>query len=97
MQDYGIVTERVVRTVYHVESGQSSRVLMEAIIFRQPRQALVLTRRTLTPNATGAIGSYTQISGATLEEWKRNMEESTLMLWKPLPPPGSGLELNWKD
>ena len=86
--------ETVERTVYHVDSGLYLRVLMEAIIYQQPRPALVLTRLILTPNATDVIDSYTVISGDTLEEWKKNMEENDLMIWKPLPPQGYGLDLN---
>jgi len=94
MQDYGTVVESLERTVYHVESGTYMKTLMEAIIYRLPRPALVLTRITSMPSATGAIGSYTLISGATLEDWKRSLAESDLMLWKPLPPQGSGLDLS---
>lgn len=95
MRDYGIVLETLERTVFHADSGLYLKSLMEAIIYRKDRTpVLVLTRRILTPNATNAIGSYTVISGTTLEEWKRNMEESTLMLWKPLPSNESGLEMS---
>lgn len=94
MLDYGIVMERVERAVFHVESGLVLPSSMEAIIFRRPRPVLVIVRRTYTHNATVAIGSYTVISGATLEDWKKSLEESDLMLWRPLPPPGSGLDLS---
>lgn len=95
MRDYGTVLERVERTVYHADTGLYSRVLMEAIIYhRDQTQVLVLMRRTLTHNVISATGIYTQISGDTLEEWKQNMEESTSMLWKPLPSNASGLEMN---
>lgn len=94
MQDFGTVMERVVVPVYHVESGLTLNTLMEAIIYRRPHPVLVLTRSTLTHSATDATGSYTVISGATLEGWKQSMAESDLMLWKPLPPHGSGLEMN---
>lgn len=94
MQDYGTVLERLELPVYHADSGLTSRCLMEAIIYRRPRPVLVLMRSILTPNATDVTGSYTVISGATLEEWKQSMAESDLMFWKPLPPLGSGLDLN---
>lgn len=95
MQDYGTVTEQMVRTVYHAEGGSHTKVLMEAIIYHKDQTpVLVLMRRTYPLNAINAIGIYTQISGVTLEEWKQNMEESTSMLWKPLPPNGYGLEIN---
>ena len=94
MRDFGTVVEQVERPVYHVESGLHLKSWMEAIIYQRPRPALVLTRTTYMPNATVATGSYTQILGDTLEDWKRNLEEQDLMLWKPLPPPGSGLDLS---
>jgi hypothetical protein len=95
MRDYGTVVERVERVVYHVPSGSLLPSWMEAIIYQRPKPVLVLTRSTLMPNASAAIGIYTVISGATLEEWKQNMAEQDLMLWKPLPDPKSGLETNW--
>lgn len=95
MQDYGTVMGRMERTVFHVESGTYLPTLTEAIIYQQPRPVLVLMRQISMRNATAATGSYTLISGATLEEWKQSMEESTSMHWKPLPPQGSGLDLNW--
>lgn len=94
MQDYGTVAERVVVPVYLADTGFHTICSMEAIIYRQPRPVLVLTRTISMPNATAATGSYTVISGATLEDWKRNLEETDLMLWKPLPPHGSGLDLS---
>lgn len=94
MQDLGTVVERVELDVFHVESGLHLRCLMEAIIYRQPRPALVLTRLILTPNVTAATGSYTVISGVTLEEWKVSMEENDLMIWRPLPVRTSGLDLS---
>lgn len=94
MRDYGTVVEQMERVVYHVESGSLLPCLMEAIIYRQPSPVLVLTRTIYMPNATGAIGSYTVISGDTLEDWKQNLAEADLMLWKPLPDRGSGLDLN---
>lgn len=95
MQDYGTVVEQVERIVYHAESGKYTQSLMEAIIYRPgPTPVLVITRKMCTPNVGNVIGSYTVISGATLGDWKKRLEESDSMLWKPLPPSGSGLDLN---
>ena len=94
MQDYGTVLGVVERPVYHVKSGLNMRSLMEVIIYQQPHPALVLVRTTYTLNATVVTASYTVISGATLGDWKRKLEESDSMLWRPLPPPGSGLDLS---
>jgi hypothetical protein len=95
MHDYGTVLERVVVPVYLVDSGFHTMSSMEAIIYQQPYPVLVLTRTTLMPNATDATGSYTLISGATLEDWKQSLAESDSMLWKTLPRDGSGLDLNF--
>lgn len=90
MQDLGIVLETVVRDVLVAESGLVMESLMAATLYQLPHPVLVLTRETSTPNAIGATVSYTVISGSTLEEWKRNMEEASLMIWSPLLDPING-------
>lgn len=92
MQDYGTVMEMVEQLVYHVESGLVTNSLMVATIYQRLFPRLVLTRETYTPNATDVTVSYTQISGATLEGWKKSLEEADLMIWKPLPGQRSGHE-----
>lgn len=94
MHDSGTVLEVMERPVYHVESGKVLKSLMVATIYRLPHPALVLTREILTPNATDATVSYTLISGDTLEDWKRNLEEADLMIWKPMPGRTNGQEMN---
>lgn len=94
MQDYGTVLEVTERTVYHVESGNLLPSSMVVTLYRQPFLALVLTREIYMPNATSATGSYMVIRGDTLEDLKRKSEDLNLTIWKPLPPPGSGLDWN---
>jgi hypothetical protein len=97
MRDFGTVLEQMERPVFHVKSGLVLKSLMEAIIYRLPQPALVLVRTISMPNATVVTGSYTVILGDTLGDWKRNLEELDLMIWKPLPLDGSGLDLSyWK-
>lgn len=90
MQDFGIVLEELERDVYLADSGLVTKSLMVATIYPLRSPQLVLTREISTPNATDAIVSYTEILGDTLEDWKRNLEETDLMLWKPLPGQKSG-------
>jgi hypothetical protein len=90
MQGNGIVLETLVRDVYHVESGSLLKSLMVATMYQRPNPQLVLTREILMPNATDVTVTYTLISGATLEDWKRNLEETSLMYWKHLRGPKSG-------
>lgn len=95
MHDYGTVVETVDVPVYLADYGLVTRCLMEAIIYQQPSPRLVLTRSISMPNATDATVSYTLISGATLEEWSKNMAESDLMIWRPVPDQKSGLETSY--
>jgi len=46
------------------------------------------------PNATDATVIYTEISGSTLEDWKRNLEETDWMIWMPVPEHISGRKKN---
>lgn len=94
MQDYGTVLEIVERPVYHVESGTLLRSLMAVTLYQRPTPRLVLTREISMPNATNATVSYMVIPGDTLEEWKRNMAEMSLMILKPVPDHINGPERN---
>ena len=96
MHDYVTVLETMERDVLVAEDGSLMRSLMAATIYRLPHTTpqLVLTRETLTPNATDVTVSYTVISGDTLEDWKRNLEEADLMIWKPLDTRINGLRTN---
>src|SRR4051812_31175345 len=96
MQDSATVLETLERPVYHVDSGKVMKSLMGATLYLQPTPALVLTRETSMPSAQDVTVSYMVIPGSTLEEWKRNMEEMSLMIWKPLPGPISGPETSSK-
>lgn len=90
MRDYGTVLEVMEQPVYHVESGLVTMSLMVATIYQRPFPRLVLTREISTPNADAVTVSYTQISGVTLEDWKKSLEEADLMIWNPLPGRRSG-------
>lgn len=94
MQENVIVLGMMERPVYHVDSGTLLKSLMVVTLYRLPTPRLVLTREILTPNATSATVSYMVIPGDTLEEWKRNMEEMSLMILKPLQVPTNGPERN---
>jgi hypothetical protein len=85
------------RPVYLADSGTYTKSLMVATLYQRPTPQLVLTREILMPNATDVIVSYTVIPGSTLEEWKRNMAEASLMIWKPLRAPKSGPAKNYKN
>jgi hypothetical protein len=97
MQDYVTVLETMERPVYHVESGKVFMSLMAATIYQLPQRTpqLVLTRSTYMPNVTDATVFYTVISGNTLEDWKRNLEEMDLMIWNPVPPRTTGQTTSW--
>lgn len=94
MQENVIVLGGWERDVFHVESGLVLRSLTVVTIYQRPRPQLVLTREILMPNATDVTVSYTLISGDTLEDWKRNLEEADLMIWKPVPRPTNGRGMN---
>lgn len=94
MPDYGIVLELVELDVLVADSGLVMKTLMAATLYPLPSPRLVLTRETSMPNAAGATVTYTAISGTTLEEWKRNMEEASLMIWNPLPGQKAGANKN---
>jgi hypothetical protein len=90
MQDSGTLLAVVERDVLAVESGLVSKTLMAVTSYLLPYPRLVLTRQTSTPNAIGATVFYTEISEATLGDWKRNWVEKGLMILKPVLPPTSG-------
>jgi hypothetical protein len=94
MQENVIALGMWERPVFHVESGSLLKSLTAATIYLLPRPRLVLTREISTPNATDVTVSYTVISGDTFEDWKRNLEEADLMIWKPLPGRTNGQERN---
>jgi hypothetical protein len=96
MPDYGTVLEMVEVPVYLVDSGSHTRSLMVATIYQRPHSTpqLVLTRETLMPNATDATVIYTLISGDTLEDWKKSLEEMDLMIWNPVPAHISGPKMS---
>lgn len=94
MQENVIVLGMWERDVFHVESGLTLKSLTVVTIYLLPRPQLVLTREISMPNATDVTVSYTQISGDTLEDWKRNLEEADLMIWKPLPQATNGRGTN---
>ena len=94
MHENGIVLAVVERDVFHAQSGLTSKTLMAATLYQQPRLQLVLTRETLTPNVTDATVSYTVINGDTLEDLRQNLDEQSLMYWKPLRAQRNGQGTN---
>jgi hypothetical protein len=84
MQDSGTLLAIQERDVFLVDSGKVTKSLMAVTSYRLPYPRLVLTRQTSTPNAIGATVSYTEISEATLEDWKRNWVENGWMILKPV-------------
>lgn len=80
----------VERDVFLAESGKVMKSLMAVTSYLQPYPRLVLTRETSMPNAIGATVSYTEISEATLEDWKRNWVEQGWMILKPVLAPKAG-------
>jgi hypothetical protein len=90
MQDSGTLLAVVERDVFLVDSGKVTKSLMAVTSYLLPYPRLVLTRETSTPNAIGATVSYTEISEATLEDWKRNWVEQGWMLLKPVLVPKAG-------
>lgn len=94
MQDYGTVLEMVELDVYLAESGSHTKSLMVATIYQLPSPRLVLTRETYMPNATDATVIYTQILGATFEDWKESLADKDSMIWNPVPRHTSGPKTN---
>lgn len=86
MYENGIVLDQTVRDVYHAESGQVLKTLMQVTIYPRPPliPLCVLTRGTYTDNVENVIDSYTLISGDTFEDWKKNWEEMDLIILKPM-------------
>lgn len=79
----GTVLMEEERTVYHVDSGLTTKTLMAVISFQQPVQRFVLMRETLTPNVADATVSYMEIPGTTFEECMQNMEKMSQNILSP--------------
>lgn len=84
MQENEIVLGMWERPVYHVDSGLTSISLTVVTLYLLPDPHFVLTRETLTPNATDVTVSYTEIPGRTLKECCKNMAAMSSMIWKPV-------------